>query len=117
MTGFCRGRARSGRWRGLAARPMFWLGLAAGSLAGCEAQPRATPAQCREILGRIVALELREQGYRDPVLLQRRTRELERRFDSELERCVGRPMPRHALACVRRAPSAEAISHLCLGAD
>jgi hypothetical protein len=74
----------------------------------------ATTELCAEVLDRIVEVELAEQGFRDQALVERKKRELQRRFDAEVQRCVGRPVPAQALACVRNAASAEEISHRCL---
>lgn len=79
----------------------------------CNAAP-ATEAECAQILDRIVELELRESGYNDAVLIARRQAELRAKLALELKGCVGRRLPKRALECVRRADSAEAISHRCL---
>lgn len=69
---------------------------------------------CAFILDRIVALELAEQGYRDPELTRRKQQEFARRFAPELQRCVGLSLPPGARECVTRAASTEEISHVCL---
>lgn len=83
------------------------------TFAACSAAP-ATDADCAQILDRIVELELRESGYNDAVLIARRQAELREKLALELKGCVGRRLPKRALECVRRADSAEAISHRCL---
>lgn len=88
------------------------LGLSAGGL-GCAGEA-ATADDCRAILARIVELELREQGYRDPALLRRKQAEFAGLFADELDRCVGRRLPPGARACVAAATSTEEISHACL---
>jgi hypothetical protein len=75
---------------------------------------RATPTDCDAILHRIVTLELRERGFRDPALARRKQSELEELFARELGQCTGRRLRHAALACVERAISAEQISHGCL---
>ncbi len=80
---------------------------------GCGAHP-ASEAECAAILDRIVDLELREGGFHDAVLIARRQTELRGKLAGELKDCVGRRLPKHAMECVRRADSAEAISHRCL---
>jgi hypothetical protein len=82
-------------------------------LAACNGQ-RATRQDCVEILDRIVELELRETGFRDPALVARKREELRKTFAPELARCTGRRLPKDALACVRNATSAEEVSHRCL---
>ena len=97
-----------------AQRPMalaLLLLLTAGL--GCRRE-RATLAQCQEILDRIVQLEMREAGFRDPVLLQQRREELRKLLAPELKECEGKRMRSDALACVRAARSTAEISHRCL---
>jgi hypothetical protein len=73
-----------------------------------------TAAECAEIFDRIVDLELKEMGYSDPVLAARKREQLAALLAPELVRCEGLRMPRAALACVRRAATAEEITHRCL---
>jgi hypothetical protein len=87
------------------------LALSAG--VGCKRQ-RATLADCREILDRVVELEMRERGFRDPVLLERKRQELRRVLEPDVYECQGKPISSGALACVRTAPNPEQISHHCL---
>lgn len=86
------------------------LGL---SLLTCRSE-RASADDCAFILDRIVALELAEQGYRDPELTRRKQQEFARRFGPELQRCEGLSLPPGARDCIARAASAEEISHVCL---
>ena len=80
----------------------------------CRAGRPATRDECATILARIIELELQEQGYRDRELLRRRTLELQTRYAAALDQCEGRALPTGAMACIRSASSAEAISHQCL---
>lgn len=80
---------------------------------GCRRE-RATLEQCQEILDRIIQLEMRESGFRDPVLLQRRREEFRRLLAPELKECEGKRMRSDALACVKGASNPEEISHRCL---
>lgn len=82
-------------------------------LRGCH-QHRATAADCNAILTRIVQIELREQGFRDPALVDRKRAELQQRFATDLAACEGRPITADAMSCVQQAKSAEEISHTCL---
>lgn len=75
---------------------------------------RASASDCAEILDRIVALELAEQGFIDPELTRRKQAEFARRYAAELARCEGLSLPPGARECVRAAPSAEHVSHVCL---
>lgn len=92
--------------------PAALLALALASLT-CGSE-RATAEDCAAILDRIVALELSEQGYRDPELTRRKQHEFARRFAAELHRCEGLSLPPGARLCVARAASTEEISHVCL---
>jgi hypothetical protein len=74
----------------------------------------ASAVDCREILDRIVAVELAEQGYRDPALTRRKQAEFARRYAADLVRCEGLRMPSHARTCLAAAGSSEQISHTCL---
>jgi hypothetical protein len=90
--------------------------LALGMLVACCAcqQQRASRKDCETILARIVTIELDELGYRDPALVEVERRELGKRFDAELQACVGRSLSSEALRCVAAATSTEGISHRCL---
>ncbi len=85
-----------------------------GFFGGACHRHRATPAECRFILERIVELELHELGFRDPVLAQRKSAAAQRTFSPDLEQCAGVRMQDGAMACVRQAKSVEEISHRCL---
>lgn len=74
----------------------------------------ATENDCDVILTQIVELEIREQGYRDPALVERKQAQLRRTFTEEIARCVGRRLPKGAMKCIATASSAEEISHACL---
>jgi hypothetical protein len=79
----------------------------------CNAS-RATRAECARILERIVEIELRERGYRDPLLKTLKHTELKRKLATELDACVGRPLNRSAMACVENAQEVEKLTHVCL---
>jgi hypothetical protein len=89
------------------------LALLVSGSANCNV-PRADEQSCDEIFDRIVALELRERGFRDPALQARKQRELRHTLAPELRQCAGKRLLTNALACVRRAKSTEEISHICL---
>jgi hypothetical protein len=75
---------------------------------------RATPEDCGEIFDRIVEVELRERGFRDAALVDLKRKELRDVLAPELKECPGKRLKTGALACVRRATSAETMSHECL---
>jgi hypothetical protein len=98
----------------MSARPLLrLLPLAAVLLAGCGRRT-ATRDDCRQILDRLVDLELQEKGFRDPALAARWRAEAESRHASDLAACEGKRLPRGAMACVRAATSSEEINHRCL---
>jgi hypothetical protein len=91
------------------------LALAAALLpTGCGRSRPATAAECAGLLDAIVTLELEEQGYRDPALLERRQRTLRRTLGPELTACAGLPLAPGALDCARRAGTIEQLTHRCL---
>jgi hypothetical protein len=83
-------------------------------LSGCDHRVRATAKDCVELADRIVALELQEQGYRDPVLLERKQRAIRTALGAELRQCEGRPLGPGVLDCARGATTSEQLSHKCL---
>ena len=82
------------------------------TLGGCH-RHTASAADCRAILDRLVALELKEQGFRDPALLPRWQDELARRFDDDLRRCGAIHVGDDFDACLRGAHNPEEIAHHC----
>ncbi len=91
--------------------------LAGLALAGCG-HP-ATEAECQTIVERIVLLELQAQKVTDPgEISKRRSESLGLAGDGNrsevLQGCIGRHITDSALACVRRAESAQEITDRCL---
>lgn len=93
--------------------PGFVLAALALLLGGCAREP-ATAADCRALLDRIVAIELAEQGFRDPALTKRKQDSFARSLADELARCEGLSLPPGARECVAQAGSSEQLSHTCL---
>ena len=89
----------------------FGVGLAL-ILIGCK-RDSASAGNCKEVLDKIVELELKEKGFHDPALLERKLAEFRRSFATELRECEGKHLKEGAIACVRQAKSAEQISHQC----
>ena len=83
------------------------------TLGGCH-RHTAGAADCRAILDRLVALELKEQGFRDPALLPRWQAELARRFDDDLHRCRAVRVGDDLEACLQAAQNPEEIAHHCV---
>jgi len=103
--------------RGLTSPAQPWLlaaiAIVAAGVGSCRGRP-ATPSECEEIVDRIVQLELEEKGYRDPVLADRKWREIRNLLGPELKECQGKRLRPDALRCVRLARNVEKISHECL---
>lgn len=78
----------------------------------------ATDAECREILTRIVELELKAQNVTDPSEIEKRRAELEQSIaagkSGPYEGCVGKRITEAQLRCVREAKTSKEITHECL---
>lgn len=86
--------------------------LAVASLLACG-HP-ATREECELILEKSAQLELEGQNITDKAVVEQRIGEYkEARGDAVIAGCLGKTMTRSALACVRRAESAEAFDR-CL---
>ena len=83
------------------------------TLGGCH-RHTASAADCRAILDRLVALELKEQGFHDPALVPRWQDELARRFDDDLRRCRAVRVGDDLDPCLRSAQNPEEIAHHCV---
>jgi len=97
-------------------RPALLLALVLGP-ASCG-HP-ATEVECQTIVERIVELELQAQRVTDPAEInKRRSESLGLAGDANrsdvLQGCIGRHITDGALACVRRAESAQEITDRCL---
>jgi hypothetical protein len=88
--------------------------LLAGLLLFACDERTATEVECRAIFDRIVDIELRELGFRDPELSERKRVELRRVHAGQLQSCVGLPLPAHAMSCVAHAETTEQLSHECM---
>ena len=101
-------RAQNSRWT-LASVALAGLSM----LGGCH-RHTASAADCRAILDRLVALELKEQGFHDPALVPRWQEELARRFDDDLRRCRAVRVGDDLAVCLRAAQNPEEIAHHCV---
>lgn len=81
---------------------------------GCDRRQRATEADCLAIVERIVDLELKEMGFRDPTLAEAKKKLVQQRLSPEIADCVGRRLARKSLACVDTSSTVEELSHDCL---
>jgi hypothetical protein len=83
------------------------------AMSGCG-RHHATPLECRATLDRLVQLELKESGYRDPNLVGRWQRELAGRYEAELRACGALRVRDNLLACLASAQDPEQVAHRCL---
>jgi hypothetical protein len=90
-----------------------FLFVLASSAVACRRE-HATAQTCGAILGRVVELELTEQGFRDPVLAAQKKPAIRALLDPELRKCIGRKVRHKARACIEKARTTEEISHVCL---
>jgi hypothetical protein len=92
--------------------PLLSAVIAAAVLCGCG-HP-ANRAECDELFAKNAEIELRAQRVTDPKLIADRT-DAARTADGEAfsGRCVGKRITDRALACVRRATTAEQLDR-CL---
>jgi hypothetical protein len=91
---------------------LLLLPFIALSFPGCH---YATEQDCERIIDRIVELELKEQGIKDPQLIEQRkadTRQQKR--DELLAGCVGKRISESAMTCIDKAESARDITEKCL---
>jgi len=98
--------------RAVRSRLLLALALAL-PLAACHKRP-ATHDDCLAVIDRLVALELAESGFHDPVVQRRWTDQLRRELAPHLSRCEGRRIPDDMRACLAGARTAEDIEHHCL---
>jgi len=80
---------------------------------GCH-RHAASAGDCAAVFKRLVDLELRESGYRDPILRDRWRETLARRFAPELARCRGLRMRDDLAPCLAAARTSEDVAHGCL---
>jgi hypothetical protein len=95
---------------------MIWVvraGLLLALLSPACNKSRATEADCRVILDRIVEIELHELGYRDALLQSLKQNQLAKLLQDDLDQCVGRVLQPGSMACVKSATETEALSHSC----
>ncbi|MEA2697422.1 MAG: hypothetical protein QOI66_1693 [Myxococcales bacterium] len=94
---------------------IFLLTAAVTGLAvsGCHRRA-ATKDDCRDVLDRLIQLELTESGFRDPTLAARWTSELHRQLAPQLDRCLGKRVPTDLRICLSVARTPEEIAHRCL---
>ncbi len=83
------------------------LALALALLAGCG--HKASEADCSFILDRNVEVQMKAMHNSDPVMIDKRKREIEAELKPQLQGCIGKRITDGMLACVARAQTAEAI--------
>ena len=75
---------------------------------------RASEAECNELVDRLVALELRQAGFRDHVLEKARGAELRKRLAANTSQCRNLELSPGVLVCAQRARTTEELAHKCL---
>lgn len=91
------------------------LALLLLTASACHNHTVATPQDCEAIVERLVALEMAERGYQDPVLQQRRTREIFSTHANLMAECPGKALPHHARDCLAKATNPHTVIRDCLG--
>lgn len=81
---------------------------------GCSRRHPATDRECAALVDRMIAIELRQAGFRDPVLEKARADELRPRLAPELVACRRLAFSPSTVACAQRAASLRALAHDCL---
>lgn len=74
---------------------------------------RATPAQCEQILDRLVQLRLEERGFQDPALVTARRAAFREVLAAELHSCSGLRLETGAMECVQNAKTGDALLNTC----
>lgn len=91
----------------------FLAAIALLVLGACTPTQTATEVECAALVDRLVVLELRREGFRDPVLEARRVAELRPALAPRLEACRKLALPKGALECAARAQTPPALAE-CL---
>ena len=88
---------------------MGMLGLAIGALvlAGCGR--KATEADCAAIVDRNVEVQMRKMNITDDAAIAKKQQEIRGQFSESMKGCVGRRITDGMMACVKQAPTVEAI--------
>lgn len=93
-------------------RVLSCAAIALVTLAACH---RATEQECKQIIDRIVELELREQGITDKAMVEQRKQAARAHKHDELAKdCVGKRISKSALQCIQSAQTADEITDKCL---
>ncbi len=70
----------------------------------------ATKQECEEIFQRSAEIELRTQNITDPALIKQRIEEARKaKGGALLEACIGKRITERAMACVRKARTAQEL--------
>jgi hypothetical protein len=91
-----------------------WLLVALVLGCSCVSRRPATPRECVELVNQIVALELRQAGFRDALLEKLRANELRKELGPELSSCRRLMLTNDVLDCAHGATSSQALAHRCL---
>jgi len=77
------------------------------SLAACGR--KASDADCAFILDRNVEVQMKAMHISDPVMIDKRKKEIQTELKGQLQGCIGKRITDGMLACVARAQTAEDI--------
>ena len=91
----------------------WWIFLFPLALLGCTRQTLSA-GDCRDIVGRLVELELAERGIQDPKLAAIEGAAFAVKNEAALAQCVGRRVGPNTMSCVRAARTPEELAHKCL---
>jgi hypothetical protein len=76
-------------------------------LAGCGR--KATEADCAAIVDRNVEVQMRKMNITDEQTIAKKQQEIRNQFAESMKGCVGRRITDKMMACVKEAPTVEAI--------
>lgn len=83
-------------------------------LFACSGRHPATETECAALLDQVVALQLRQAGFRDQVLERARADELRPLLAPELAGCRRLQLAETTVACARKATTVRDLAHDCL---
>jgi hypothetical protein len=76
-------------------------------LAGCGR--KATEADCAAIIDRNVEVQMKKMNISDQAAIAKKQQEIKGQFSESMKGCVGRRITDSMMACVKAAPTVEAI--------
>ncbi len=83
-------------------------------LLACSRRHPATATECAALLDQLVALQLRQAGFRDQILEKARADELRPLLAPELAGCRRLRLTDATVACAHKAATVRDLAHDCL---